>query len=175
MRRFAQGISAGAVLLWLALTAPAAAQSYSDKAFLETAAQGNVAEVELARLALEKTNNAEIRAFAQRMIHDHEMLEAALNSFVVQAGIQPPHSLNAEHRRLYDRLNQMTGDEFNKEYVADMDKDHHQDLAAYRKEIASTQDAALKAAVEAGEKVIREHVRTIDDIDRKMGMTPAST
>ena len=162
---------AGALLV----TVPMRAQSHSDKEFLKTAAQGDIVEVELAKLALKKSSDPQIQAFAKRMIHDHETLERDMKPFLVQAGIQPPASLNTEHQHLYNKLNGLSGEEFNKAYVADMDKDHHQDLADFQKEIASTQDAQLKATVEQGEKVIAEHVQMIDGIDRKMGMTPAGS
>lgn len=152
---------------------PALGQSHSDKEFLENSSQGNVAEVELAKLALQKTHNAQVRAFAQRMIHDHEMLARQMKPFAMQAGVQPSTSLDREHQDIYDRLKGLSGPAFDKEYVEDMDKDHHKDLKSFQEEIASTQDMKLKQAVESGEKVIAEHTRLIDGISRKMGMTPA--
>lgn len=149
------------------------AQSHDDKEFLEQSSQGNVAEVELAKLALSKTSNPQIKMFAKKMIHDHEMLARNMKPFLVNAGVQPSTSLNSEHQALYNKLKELNGDEFNKEYVEDMDKDHHKDLEAFQKEIASTQDASLKAAVEKGETVIAQHTRMIDGISKGMGMQPA--
>ena len=172
--KHAAGLALLAMGLFLVVV-PVRAQSHTDKDFLKTASQGDIVEVELAKLALKKSSNPEIQAFAKRMIHDHEILERQMKPFVVQAGIQPPTSLNTEHQHLYNKLNGLSGEAFDKAYVDDMDKDHHQDLADFQKEIASTKDAQLKATVEQGEKVIVEHVQMIDGIDRKMGMTPAST
>jgi putative membrane protein len=151
---------------------PAFAQSHSDKEFLEKSSQGNVAEVELAKLALEKSHNAQVRGFAQRMIHDHEMLARQMKPFVMQAGVQPSTSLDTEHQHLYNELKNLSGPEFDKQYVEAMDKDHHQDLKEFQDEVSSTQDMKLKQAVASGEKVIAEHTRMIDEISRKMGMNP---
>ena len=153
----------------------AQAQSGSDKTFLEKSSQGNVAEVELGKLALQKTHNPSVRAFAQKMIRDHETLAEKMKPFVESAGLTPSTSLNGEHQALYDKLNGLSGAEFDREYVTAMDKDHHQDLAQFRSELSSTQDPKLKAAVGSGEKVIAEHTRMIDNLSRKMGITPAGS
>lgn len=165
---------AAAMALGLAAL-PALAQSHSDKEFLEKSSQGNVAEVELAKLALEKSQNPDVRSFAKRMIHDHEMLAREMKPFVTGAGIQPSTSLNTEHQHLYNELKGLSGAEFDKQYVEAMDKDHHNDLKDFQDEVGSTQDAKLKQAVESGEKVIAEHTHMIDQLSRKMGMTPAGS
>lgn len=159
----------------LAISGVAMAQSHSDKEFLEKSSEGNVAEVELAKLALQKSHNPQVRAFAQKMIHDHEMLARQMLPQEQKAGVQPATSLDTEHQRVYDHLKDLSGAEFDKEYVQNMDMDHHHDLKEFQDEIASTKDPQLKQAVEAGEKVIAEHTRIIDGIARKMGMSPGNS
>lgn len=165
-------------VLGLALTTASVsvvAQSSGDKSFLEKGSQGNLAEVELAKLALKKSSNASVRSFAQRMIKDHEMLAKKMQPFLTQTGVQPSTKLNMEHQHLYNKLNGLDGAEFDKQYVEAMDKDHHEDLEDYQNEVSSTQDGSLKTAVQAGEKVIQEHTQMIDEISRKMGMEPAKS
>lgn len=157
------------------VTVTARAESHSDKSFLETASQGNVAEVEIAKLALKKSQNPDVRAFAERMIQDHQMLGKKMAPFLTQAGVQPSTSLNTLHQHLYNKLNGLSGAAFDKEYVDAMDKDHHTDLKEFQKEVSDTQDAQLKPVVAQGEKVIAEHTEMIDNLSRKMGMTPAGS
>ncbi len=149
------------------------AQSHSDKEFLAKDSQGAIAEVELAKLALKKTQTPDVRAFAQKMIHDHEMLARSMAPFLQKAGVHPSTSLNSEHQKLYNRLNGLQGRDFDAEYVKAMDKDHHEDLSDYRSEFDSTKDMELKTAVHKGEEVIAEHTKMIDALSTKMGMKPA--
>lgn len=158
----------------MGLTGFAAAQSHSDKSFMETASQGNVAEVELAKLALKKTQNPDVRAFAERMIKDHQMLGEKMAPYMAQAGVKPSISLNTVHQHLYNKLNGLSGADFDKQYMEAMDKDHHTDLNEFRKEINSTQDAKLKVVVIEGEKVIAEHTQMADDLARKLGVPVSS-
>ena len=149
------------------------AQSHSDKEFLAKDSQGGLAEVELAKLALKKSQNTDVRAFAQKMIHDHEMLARNMAPFLQKDGVQPSTSLNSEHQKLYNKLNGFQGKDFDTEYVKAMDKDHHEDLSDFQSEFNSTKDMDLKTAVHKGEEVIAEHTKMIDGLSEKMGMKPA--
>ena len=166
--------AAWCAVLGIALAGTAAAQSHSDREFLEKASQGNVAEVELGKLALRKTTNPDVRAFAQHMIRDHRKLGEQMAPLIANAGIKPSVSLNTEHQHLFKRLNGLPGTDFDKEYVKAMDEDHHEDLKDFGKEVDSTQVPTLRAAVSSGEKIIAEHTHMADALSRKMGLPLAS-
>ncbi len=158
----------------IALVGSAVAQSHSDKEFMEKASQGDVTEVEMAKLALQKSQNPDVRAFATRMIHDHQTLGKKMAPLMAEAGLKPSMSMNTEHQRLYNKLNGLSGEDFNKEYVKAMDEDHHEDLKDFRNEINSTTVPRIKTTVIAGERVIAEHTQMIDDLSKKMGLPVAS-
>lgn len=166
--------TAWSAVLLVAMTGAAFAQSHSDKEFLEKASQGNVAEVEMAKLALKKSQNAEVRAFAQRMIKDHQMLGKKMAPLMANAGVKPSYSLNTEHQELFNKLNGLSGTDFDKQYVEAMDKDHHEDLKDFQDEVSSTEVPALKTAVASGEKVIAAHTEMVDKLADKMGVSKAS-
>ena len=159
----------------LALAGTAMAQSHSDRSFMEKASQGNVAEVELGKLALKKSTNPDVRAFAEHMIKDHTMLGKKMAPLMTEAGLKPSVSLNTEHQHLYDKLNGLSGAEFDKEYIKAMDEDHHEDLKDFQDEANSTQVAQIKTTVSAGEKVIAQHTQMADDLSKKMGLPIASS
>ena len=75
--------------------APAFAQTparektaHHDTEFLENANQGSVDEIDLAQMVLKKSNNADVKNFAQRMIRDHNQLLDNLKPFDNQAGLK---------------------------------------------------------------------------------------
>lgn len=160
--------AAWSAVMMVALAGTAAAQSHGDKSFMETASQGNVTEVELAKLALKKSQNPDVRAFAEKMIHDHQMLGKKMAPFMAQAGLKPSISMNTEHQHLFNKLNGLSGAEFDKQYAEAMDKDHHEDLKDFQDEINSTQNVQLKPVVVEGEKVIAEHTKMADDLAHKV-------
>ena len=161
-------------LVIVALAGSAAAQTHSDKSFMATASQGNVAEVEMAKLALKKSQNPDVRSFAERMIKDHQALGEKMAPLMAQAGVKPSISMNTAHQHIYNKLSGLSGAEFDKQYAEAMDKDHHEDLKDFRDEANSTKNVQLKTTVLEGEKVIAEHTKMADDLAQKLGMPVVS-
>lgn len=140
-----------------------------DTEFLEKAAFGGYAEVQLGQLAAKKGTAEEIKKFGHRMIHDHTALNAELKPFIEQAGIAPPTQLDKKDQDEYDKLNALSGDNFDREYISFMVKDHHADLREFRKEESTTTDAPLKAAVAKGETVIAQHTSMAVKLNKQLG------
>jgi putative membrane protein len=106
------------------------------------------------------------------MVTDHTTLEQQMKPFADQLGVQPATSLDSQHQALYDKLSSLSGKDFDKEYIRAMDKDHHLALNDFTVEQQTTKNSALKQTVEQGRKVISEHTKMADHLDRKLGMTP---
>jgi putative membrane protein len=70
----------------------------------------------------------------------------------------------------YDKLNTLSGDAFDKEYIVYMVKDHHADLREFRIEATSTSDPDLKAAVDKAALVIHEHMVLADKLAQDKGI-----
>ena len=49
-------------------------QVMQDKMFLRNASEGNIAEVKLGQLAVQKANSADVKAIAQKMVDDHNKM-----------------------------------------------------------------------------------------------------
>jgi putative membrane protein len=145
-----------------------------DKTFLMKASEGGMAEVQLGQLAAQKAQSSKVKAFGKKMVTDHTMLNNKLKPFADQLGVPPPTSLSPEDQAELDKLNGLSGADFDKEYVAHMEADHDKDLQAFKQEASTTQDHKLKMAVMQGEKVIEQHHQIIDRIGSQMGVAPAS-
>ena len=150
-----------------------ASTARQDTKFLEKANQGNVDEIELAQLALKKSSNDDVKNFAERMIHDHNMLMDNMKSFANEAGLQPPAHASAATEAQKAKLEALSGEAFDKAYMKAMVQDHSKDLAEFRNEAKSTGYPAFKNAVEKAEQVVREHLEMANQIAKKMGLAPA--
>ena len=146
-----------------------------DKTFLKEASQGGMSEVQFGQLAATKGSDEKVKAFGQKMVTDHTMLNNDLKPFADKAGVPPPAGLKPEDQAEFDKLNGLAGEAFDKEYVSFMMKDHEQDLKDFRSEVASTGDPELKAAVQRGERVIAQHHRMIGRIGASMGIGTAGS
>src|SRR5436190_19385570 len=96
----------------------------ASRIFVEKAAQDGMAEVEVGKAALQKSQNAQVREFAQRMVKDHGKANQELTAIAKRKGIDVPKKLDAEHAAMVKKLEAQEGDAFDIEYSNHMKMDH---------------------------------------------------
>jgi putative membrane protein len=116
----------------------------SDIKFMDKAAQGGMAEVELGQLAEQNGQSAEVKAFGKRMVDDHSKANDQLKHLAAQKGISLPTSLDAKDQAVKDKLSKLQGAAFDKAYMKDMVADHKQDVAEFKHESIAAHDSDLK-------------------------------
>jgi putative membrane protein len=164
-------VASGALALMLAGPSMQAQQaSSSDKTFVKNALEGSLAEVNYAKLALQKSKDKNVTEFANKMITDHEKMIADMKPLAKQMGVKVPTGPPISDHAKYMELKMKSGTDFDRAYVEAMVKDHHQDLKDFMDEQNKTQNPELKSAVEKGESVIREHTEMIDKIAHMGGI-----
>src|SRR6202046_1051484 len=141
-----------------------------DKIFLRKAAAGGLAEVQLGQLATQKAGAQDVKDFGQRMVADHTQLNNEMAPIADSMGVTLPKKLSKEDQAEYDKLNALSGNNFDMEYLSFMVKDHHKDLREFRQEAASTTDPTLQTAVANATKVIHEHTMMVDKLAREKGI-----
>src|SRR5271156_5628641 len=172
MKRFGLQCIAGAALGMLFAGAALQAQdtTSSDKTFVKNAMEGSLAEVNFAKLALQKSQDKNVREFATKMIHDHEMLITEMKPLAKEMGVKVPSGAPLSDHAKYMELKMKSGTDFDRAYVEAMVKDHHDDLQAFMNEENTTTNPELKAAVGKGLSVIKQHTEMIDNIAHMGGI-----
>jgi len=79
-----------------------------DKTFVREAAIGGMAEVELSKIA-QKSENADVKRFAERMIEDHTKANEQLTSIAAGLGVETPRTVDSEHERMREKLQTLHG------------------------------------------------------------------
>lgn len=153
----------------LIFASPAKAQATDqDKQFLTQASQGNYDEIQLGKLAEEKASNPAVKEFGQRMVTDHTKLTEKMKPYADEWGIAPPTALSPDAQNEYNKLQGLSGHDFDKEYISDMVSDHTKDLDAFNKEVKDTKDAKFKVSVEQGKSVVAAHKNMAYDLKKKL-------
>jgi putative membrane protein len=145
-------------------------QGMRDKLFIHKAAEGGMAEIQLSQLAVQKSSSDEVKQFAQKMVDDHTMLNDSMKPIADQMGVKPPTKLAKKDQAELDKLNGLSGDDFDKEYLAYMVKDHHSDVRDFKQEDAMAGNSDLKAAVDKGLPVIQQHTMMVDKLAKSKGV-----
>lgn len=142
-----------------------------DKAFVMKAGKGSLVEIQMSNLALKKSKNADVKAYAQKMVDDHTKLMADMKPFADQMGVPPPTKPAPEALQEEARLKAMSGEKFDTEYITAMVADHHKDLGEFITERDTTANQDLKAVVAQGTTVVKEHTQMIDQMAQAKGIT----
>jgi putative membrane protein len=110
-------------------TGGAGANVKSDGAFVQDVARKSMAEIELSRMALDKSTSYQVKAFAQMVIDDYGAAENKLKSLVSGDAIDWPAQLDEKHRDKANGLAKTQGPDFDRDYTKAM-IEVQQDLAA---------------------------------------------
>jgi putative membrane protein len=152
----------------VAVTPKLRAATDDDKKFLATAAQSDQNEIGLSKLAEEKASNPAVKAFAHKMVTEHEKMTASMKPFAEPWGVTPPSGLDDDHQKEYDKLQGMSGGDFDKEYMNQMVTDHAKALDAFTSEAKDTKDAKFRSAVLKGKTVVAAHKNMAYDLKKKL-------
>jgi putative membrane protein len=115
-----------------------------DRLFTTLAAQGGMAEVELGKLAQQKSRNEAVAAFAQQMIIDHGKSNAQLMELAKQAGLPLPSELAPEQLEVSKKLSGLNQGQFEAEYMRVQVTDHQKTVQLLLWVIASGENADLQ-------------------------------
>jgi putative membrane protein len=140
-----------------------AAGAETPATFVKKASMAGMTEVELAKLALDKSKDANVRGFAQRMVSDHGKANTELTAIAKRKNLEVSKSLDSEHQKKVQELSGKSGAEFDAAYAQHMTMDH--DKAAALFEGASKgNDAELASFAQKTLPTIKEHQKLAKDL-----------
>ena len=145
-----------------------------DLAFMNDAAPGGMAEVELGKMAASKAQNAEVKAFGQKMVEDHSKAGEELKQLAAQKKVALPPDVMPAHKQLMEKLSKLSGADFDKGYVMAMVEAHEKDVAAFENVSKTAADADVKAFATKTLPTLKMHLEMIKAMAGKMDMKPKS-
>ena len=139
-----------------------------DRKFLAMAAQSDQNEIALSQLAVEKATNPAVKAFAEKMVKEHTEMTESMKPFAESWGLTPPTGPDADHQKELDKLNGLSGKDFDKEYIDQIVTDHAKALSAFTTEAKDTKDVKFRAAVIKGKTRVAAHKNMAYDLKKKL-------
>src|SRR6185369_11741453 len=116
----------------------------ADQKFMMKAAQSDSAQMGMSRMALEKSANSDVKDFAHMIEMDHKAALDNLKDLMSKSGVQLSKGLPSELQRDIDRMNSLTGSEFDREFINMMVTDHQKAVEMFNDEESSTENADVK-------------------------------
>lgn len=151
-------------------TPPAEAKdiSYQDRKFIEKAAVGGMAEVQMGQLAAQKGQNQAVRDFGNAMVNDHTAGNQRLMNLANTLGVTPPADLDFMHRHMSKKLNKASEKDFDEKYIASQIKDHKKMIDLFEEESRDGKSSELKQFATELLPKLRNHLQMAEQIEAQI-------
>jgi len=133
-----------------------------DADFVMETVAANYAEIELAQLAAEKSNDTEIKQVAQFLENEHTKVLAELKDVAGKRVISIPSTADdAARRKIEDLTKEDDAKDFNKQWCKEMIDKHEASIEKFEKQLKETEDEQLKGWITQTLPHLREHLDRI--------------
>jgi putative membrane protein len=142
--------------------------SKADQEMMEDIAHVNLAEIETGKLALDKSQNPEVKKFAQMMIDDHTTAMKELQTLAQSKGVNLPTETDIQHKTIATALKALSGNTFDNQYIARVGVgDHQRTHDLLQKTQKNAKDPDLKAYAQKTIQVVDHHLSMAKKMDNK--------
>jgi len=142
----------------------AATASAADTAFLTDAMKGDNSEVALGKLAQSKGSSQGVKDLGAMLASDHGAHKTQLVTLAGQVGVPTTDDVKDEATTEMTKLNGLSGDAFDKEFVRATVEDHKKDIAAYQAEAKGTGPVAQMATQTV--PTLQKHLATAEKLQK---------
>lgn len=137
----------------------------SDQRLMTEMAQANLAEIEAGRIAQEKTQNEQVRTFAQQMVDDHTKALQDLQQLAQAKGVTLPDRPDNKHKKMAEKLGALSGASFDRRYVEQSGTGDHKKTHSLLQRVQShATDPDLKALAAKMQPVVDQHLNTVQQL-----------
>lgn len=115
-----------------------------DSDYLVMAAEVDMKEIELGKLAQTKSTNADVKALGKMMVEAHTKAAAETKAFAAKKNITLPASLTEKVQDTYKDLNDKNGHDFDKAYADKMVEGHEKMIEKMEKASEKAEEADVR-------------------------------
>ena len=170
MRKAAVGLITASLALAASSACAQSAGSRQTREFVQAAASSDQFEILAAETARTQSTNSEVRAFAARMIEDHQQLAKAVRDAAMRSGMKPPEmAMSADQAQLLGALQSVGGNEFDTLYLKQQVLAHRSALAVDQMYAKSGDDPNLRRLATSSVPVISSHGEMANQAAAKLG------
>lgn len=115
-----------------------------DQQFMRMAAHSDQFEIRSSQMALQKSQNPEVRQYAEMMIREHTQSTQILTQLATERGFTLPTEPSEFQQAVIDSLMPLTGAEFDRAYLEAQANGHIQTVGVFRSQIGQGRDPELR-------------------------------
>jgi len=138
-------------------TAKQSGVSSQATTFMNKAAQGGKAEVELGQLAQTKGTDPQVKSYGQMLVTDHSKANDELMSVATRKSVTLPSDISAAQKGTKDRLDKLSGAAFDRAFMTQMVRDHQNDIREFQQATKGS-DPDVKTFAEGALPTLQHHL-----------------
>jgi len=142
--------------------------SPAEEEFMTKAAHANLSEIEMARMALQKSDDIDVREYAKMVQSDHINALTGLTDLMKDQDVPQPKSPPPDAAQDIARASVLTGPEFDREFINMMVADHQKAVEMFREESAATRNPDMKKYVEVVLPKLEMHLEKAQRLQSKL-------
>src|SRR3954463_11727713 len=149
--------------------------SKGDMRSMQKMAQADMAEIAAGKVAAQKASSPEVKKYGQHMVDEHSKMLDEGSKLAQAKGMKPPASPDKKHQAALQKLQGLSGEDFDRQYVQQMVKDHQDALKLAQKTAKDAKDPELKSQAEQGVSHIKEHLAMAQKLQQGMSSGSGGT
>lgn len=139
--------------------------SQLDRVYITEAAQAGMAEIAMANLALQKSQDDKVKQYAQQMIKDYTPVNQELMQLATQKAITPPTDMGIKYQALITQLSKLSDANFDQAYVNEAGINRNMEgLILNSRLLQLGQDTELKAFAAKSIPLIEAHLQLVEKL-----------
>lgn len=150
-------------------TSAATLGANSVEAYVSNAAEGDMYEIRAAEIALERSQNAEVRALAEMIRDDHTMASQAMAPLAREAGQTIPDELDERRQGLLDNLRGADADEFERVWLMQQVAAHEEAITLHEGFSDNEDHSQLAGHARSVLPPVRRHLERAEALLEAMG------
>ncbi len=166
------GLAAAIALSASAALAQDKTANKASRTFIKNAIEGNLAEIDVGKLAQQKGTDPAVKSFGAMLVKDHGDANAKAKTAAADVNVTPPTGSSIGEKATYLKLKILSGATFDRAFAKAMVSDHQSDIKKYQKEAQKT-DAVGTYAKDAL-PTLQKHLQEAQQLQGQLQQTTGS-
>ena len=135
--------------------------------FLKKVTNAGLAEIQLAKLAQQKSTIDAVKNFASMLERDHTSVNDQVKTFAGQRNVALPTAPSDDKQKMYTDMEKMTGKAFDKEYISMMVNAHNDGISLFEDTKSNASDVDVKNFADKTLPTLRMHLDSAKAIQKR--------
>ena len=142
---------------------------YNDEQFVRNAAEASMSQVDIGKVAEQRSQNPEVKKFAQMMVEEHSKLTEQLKQLGMSENVNLPTSVTRDDANAHRSLAAMNGPTFDRQYLGRVNSELHRQLGEFERGASLGTKPALKDYAQRTQPTLQAEIQQVKQLLTRVG------